>query len=264
MTVLDRIVEASRDRVRSENPHAPALRAAAEGLRSSRESHRFAAAVSRSDQISVIAEIKAASPSAGRIVADVDAAEVARSYARAGAAAISVVTEPRFFSGDLQWVSVAQEASGLPVVMKDFIVDERQILQGLAAGADAVLLLASVLDAVELRDHLALVHALGADALVEVHDDAELEKALKAEAPIIGINNRDLRDFSISLQTGERLVAQIPPETTRVAESGIRDRGDIERLRAAGFDAFLVGTSLLTSGNPEAALRALTEGPGGK
>ena len=263
MTVLDRIVAASRERVRADRTDLRALRAAAERARAARAPHRFAGALSRPGAINVIAEIMAASPSAGPIVHDLDAPAIARGYARAGAAALSVVTEPRFFSGRLAWVGAAGDASGLPVVMKDFVVDERQVLHGLAAGADAVLLLASVLDAPRLRDGIALLRDFGADALVEVHDAAELEKALAAEAPIIGINNRDLRDFSLSLETGERLVARVPRGITRVSESGIRAPRDVARLRAAGFDAFLVGTSLLSGGDPEAALRALLEQPDG-
>jgi indole-3-glycerol phosphate synthase len=182
---------------------------------------------------------------------------IARDYARGGAAAMSVVTEPEFFRGSRDWIVRAKTAGGLPVVMKDFVVEASQIVRGIAAGADAVLLLAALLDPARLRDYVALLEAYGCDALVEVHDEEELERAVAAGARIIGVNNRDLRDFRVDLATSERLGARIPAEAVRVAESGIRSREDMDRLRAAGFDAVLVGESLLRDADRAAAVRRL-------
>lgn len=253
MTVLDQIVERTRERLRVE---AKPDRRAAEEVAQSRAAFAFRAAVSR-DGVNVIAEIKSASPSAGSIVADPDVETIARDYARGGAAAISVVTEPEFFCGSREWLARATCASGLPVVMKDFVVEPSQILRGVAAGANAVLLLASLLDEVRLRDYIALLEAYGCDALVEVHDEEELARAVSAGARILGVNNRDLRSFHVDLATSERLGALMPPDVIRVAESGIRTRADVDRLRAAGFHAFLVGESLLRQEDRAAAVEAL-------
>ncbi|HEX6096571.1 MAG TPA: indole-3-glycerol phosphate synthase TrpC [Thermoanaerobaculia bacterium] len=253
MTVLDRIVERTRARLREE---ALPDRRAAEDISAARPAHAFRDALAR-EGVNVIAEIKAASPSAGDIMPDPDVESIARDYARGGAAAVSVVTEPEFFRGSHDWLARARVASGLPVVMKDFIVEPSQIVRGIAAGADAILLLASILDATQLRDYIALLEAYGCDALVEVHDEAELERAVTAKARIIGVNNRDLKSFHVDLATSERLGAQMPANAIRVAESGIRVRADVERLRAAGFHAFLVGESLLRQQDRVAAVQAL-------
>ena len=253
MTVLDQIVGRTRERLRDE---AKPDRRAAEEMAQTRPAHAFRDALSR-DGVNIIAEIKAASPSAGAIAPDPDVESIARDYARGGAAAVSVVTEPEFFRGSRDWLARARGASGLPVVMKDFIVDPSQIVRGIAAGADAILLLASLLDASRLRDFIGLLEAYGCDALVEVHDEEELERAAAAGARIIGVNNRDLRSFHVDLATSERLGAKMPAEAIRVAESGIRVRADVERLRAAGFHAFLVGESLLRQQDRTAAVQAL-------
>jgi len=257
MTILDDIV--SRTRARLTREPLPD-RSAAE--RAARSHLPFAlAAALRGDGIHVIAEIKAASPSAGAIVDNPDAGFIAGEYTRGGAAAISIVTEPEFFGGSREWLGRAAAASGLPVLMKDFVVDETQLIRGIAAGASAILLLASVLDAVQIRDFIACLDAFSCDALVEVHDRVELSRAMDGGARLIGVNNRDLRDFSVHLDASERLVQQIPEGTLRVAESGIKSRADIERLRAAGFDAFLVGESLLRQNDRSAAVRQLVFGP---
>lgn len=253
MTVLDQIVERTRERLRSEEKPD---RKAAEAVAEQRTPHAFRDALSR-DGVNIIAEIKSASPSAGSIVANPDVEAIAREYARGGAAAISVVTEPEFFNGSREWLARAREASGRPVVMKDFIVEASQIVRGVAAGADAILLLASLLDEAHLRDYVALLDAYGCDALVEVHDEEELARAVAAGASIIGVNNRDLRSFAVDLGTSERLGALMPAGAIRVAESGIRVREDVLRLRAAGFHAFLVGESLLRQSDRAAAVEAL-------
>lgn len=256
MTVLEQIVERTRERLRDEPLEVEDTRRAAIECRAARAPFAFRAALSR-DGVNVIAEIKSASPSAGSIVADPDVETIARDYARGGAAAISVVTEPEFFHGSRDWLARACGASGLPVVMKDFIVEPSQIMRGIAAGADAILLLASLLDARRLADFIGLIEAYGCDALVEVHDEEELERAVAARARIIGVNNRDLKSFHVDLATSERLGAKMPAEAIRVAESGIRVRADVERLRAAGFHAFLVGESLLRQEDRAAAVQAL-------
>ena len=253
MTVLDQIVERTRERLREE---AKPDRRAAEEVAQKRTPHAFRDALTR-EGVNVIAEIKSASPSAGSIVDDPDVEAIARDYARGGAAAVSVVTEPEFFRGSRNWLARARAASGLPVIMKDFIVEPSQIIRGIAAGADAILLLASLLDTRQLTDFIGLLEAYGCDALVEVHDETELDRAVKANARIIGVNNRDLRSFNVDLATSERLGALMPAEAIRVAESGIRTRDDVQRLRAAGFHAFLVGESLLRQNDRAAAVEAL-------
>jgi len=248
MTILDDIVAATRARLKTEPP--PDL-TVARRVAAARPPHRFEAALRR-DGINVIAEIKAASPSAGTIVVDPDVEQIASDYANGGAAAISIVTERDFFRGDREWIA---RVTQLPVVMKDFIVDESQLVRGVAAGASAVLLLASLLDANTIKHFIGILDDFGCDALVEVHDEIELERA--RDARIVGVNNRNLRDFSVDLGTSERL--QIPNGVVKVAESGIRTRADVDRLRAAGFHAFLVGESLLRQNDRAAAVRALTQ-----
>lgn len=255
-TVLDQIVERTRARLRDE---AKPDRRAAEAVAQQRTPFAFRMALAR-EGVNVIAEIKSASPSAGSIVDDPDVESIACDYARGGAAAISIVTEPEFFRGSRDWIARARSAAGLPVIMKDFVVEPSQIVRGIAAGADAILLLASILDAAQIRDYVAIAEAYACDAVVEVHDEAELERAAKGGARLIGVNNRDLRDFRVDLGTSERLAAAMPNDVIRVAESGIRTRADIDRLRAAGFHAFLIGESLLRQTDRAAAVRALVAG----
>jgi len=255
-TVLDRIVERTRERLRIEPMDVEDVRRAARERAAARTPFAFRAALSR-DAVNVIAEIKAASPSAGDIAPNPDVETIAADYARGGAAAISVVTEPEFFRGNAAWIARAKAATGLPVVMKDFIVEPSQLMRGIAAGADAVLLLASLLDGRRILEFIGLLEAYGCDALVEVHDEAELARAVEGGAKLIGVNNRDLRDFHVDLGISERLGALMPADAIRVAESGIRTRADVDRLRAAGFNAFLVGESLLRQADREAAVRAL-------
>jgi len=257
MTILDNIVARTRERLCSE---PPADRDAADHAAINRSPFRLTAAL-REDRINIIAEIKSASPSAGSIVDNPDVEAIAFYYELGGAAAISVVTEPDFFRGSRDWIEDASLASGLPVLMKDFIIEESQLIRGIAAGASAILLLASLLDAAQIRDFIAVLDEYTCDALVEVHDEAELARAVGGGARIIGINNRNLRDFSVDLGASERLALQIPPGVLRVAESGIKTRADIDRLRTSGFDAFLVGESLLRQNDRAAAVRQLVSAP---
>lgn len=256
--VLDAIVADTRRRLELEPPDRAALERAAGEMASRHSAHRFESALRRQGPAAnVIAEIKAASPSAGAIADSPDVEAIAAAYARGGAAALSVVTEPLHFRGSREWIARAGAASGLPVVMKDFVVEDVQLLEGIAAGASAVLLLASLLDASQISRFIGILDGYGVDALVEVHDETELGRAVDGGARIIGVNNRDLRDFSISLDTSERLSPLMPPAVVRVSESGVETRADVERLQRAGFQAFLVGTSLLRQPDREAAVRAL-------
>lgn len=254
MTILDDIVARTRARLGTE---APIDRDAAEIAARNRPPFALTAAL-RPGRINVIAEIKSASPSAGTIVDDPDVEAIAATYKQGGAAAISIVTEPEFFRGSREWIGRA--AGQLPVLMKDFVIEESQLIRGIASGASAILLLASLLDAKQIRDFIRCLDAFSCDALVEVHDESELERAINGGARIIGVNNRNLRDFSVDLGASERLARQIPDGVIRVAESGIKTRANVDRLRAAGFDAFLVGESLLRQNDRAAAVRQLVIG----
>ncbi len=259
-TVLDDIVRATRERLRGERADVEQLRREAFGARRFRPDHAFERAL-RNRGVNVIAEIKAASPSAGPIVSDPDVESIAGEYQRGGAAAISIVAEPEFFRGSRDWIARASSASGLPVIMKDFVVEPSQLFRGVAAGADAVLLLASLLDAKQIALFISFLDEYGVDALVEVHDDAELQRAIDGGARLIGVNNRDLKTFKVDLATSERLAKKIPKGAVKVAESGIGTHDDITRLRACGFDAFLVGESLLRQNDRAAAVRRLRGEP---
>ena len=223
----------------------------------------------------VIAEVKHRSPSAGAMLSGGRDSlppgshgsvgdgllpairSVAKAYRRAGAAAISVVTEPDFFGGDLAWLPEVKRVSGLPVLMKDFVVDEAQLDLALSLGADAVLLIVAALGDDELARLHRAARARGLAAIVEAHDEEEVRRALAAGAEVVGLNARDLRTFAVDLGRVAAMGKALPPSVVRVAESGIHGPGDVARLAAAGFDAFLVGESLLRSGDPARALRAL-------
>ncbi len=218
----------------------------------------FAAALC-GDDVRVIAEIKRASPSEGAIrEQDFDPAAIASGYEIAGAAALSVLTDGRYFGGHLDHLRAARAAVEIPVLRKDFVIHERQVIEARAAGADAVLLIVAVLDGGRLAELLALARELGMAALVEAHDETEVEAALAADARVIGVNNRDLRSFAVDLATTERLAAMVPADCVLVAESGVHTRADVERLAAAGADAVLVGTTLMRADDPGEALEELT------
>jgi indole-3-glycerol phosphate synthase len=250
---LDRIVARTRERLAAEPPPD---RPAAEIAARNRPPFALTTALS-SDGINIIAEIKAASPSAGAIVENPDVEAIAREYKAGGAAAISVVTERDWFHGSRDWIARAAAASGLPVLMKDFVVEESQLVRGVAAGASAILLLASLLDADQIRAFIACLDQFTCDALVEVHDERELERAVGGGARLIGVNNRNLRDFGVDLSTSARLSELMPAKVIRVAESGIKSSQHIDYLRASGFRAFLVGESLLRQNDRAAAVRRL-------
>jgi indole-3-glycerol phosphate synthase len=205
----------------------------------------------------VIAECKRRSPSRGVLRRDYDPAAIAMAYERAGAAAISVLTEPTFFDGSLEHLTAVRAAAKVPVLRKDFIVSEYQIVEAMAAGADAVLLVVAALDQDDLVRLLAAARTRGLDALVEVHNQDELERAAAAGADLVGVNSRNLRTLEVTLDVTHALAPKIPRGIVKVAESGLRTREDIAALVADGYDAFLVGERLMTAPDPGAALRAL-------
>ena len=217
----------------------------------------------RAGDIALIAEVKKASPSAGVICQDFDPVRIAKEYEAAGASCLSVLTDERFFQGSLDYLRQIRAAVRLPLLRKDFIVDERQILEAIEWGADAILLIVAILDDARLRHFHELATVAGLAALVEVHDEAELDRALTAGASLIGVNNRNLKSFTVDLATTERLAARIPrpvapaPSRLLVAESGIHTRADVERLKRAGAAAVLVGESLIRSGSIAAKAREL-------
>ncbi len=221
---------------------------------------RFSAALSRSGAVNVIAECKRRSPSKGVLRAAYDPAAIARGYAEAGAAAVSILTEPTFFDGSLDHLDAVRSAVDVPLLRKDFIVSEYQLLEAKMHGADAVLLIVAAVRPVELKvlhDHGL---RLGLDVLVEVHDATELAIALDAGARIVGVNNRNLRTLEVDLQASEALIAKIPPEVVGVSESGLRTPEDLVRLRALGYRAFLIGERFMTAENPGRALQGLLDG----
>jgi indole-3-glycerol phosphate synthase len=221
------------------------------------ETRDFFAALKHAEKPAVIAEIKRASPSAGQIRPHLEVSEVATSYQGAGAAAISVITEEDFFQGRVEYLEEARRAVSLPILCKDFIIDPRQILTTRAAGADGLLLIAAILPQSTLKELLAMASQLDMACLVEVHDEEELSRVLETEARLIGINNRDLRTFEVSLDTTLRLRPRIPSNRLVVSESGIQTRSDLQSLAAAGVDAVLVGTSLMRAEDPGQKLREL-------
>ncbi|HKQ88074.1 MAG TPA: indole-3-glycerol phosphate synthase TrpC [Candidatus Acidoferrales bacterium] len=254
-TILDRIVAARRESVAHRKRVLPdvALKLAVQKQPPARD---FAAALSRPG-CNVIAELKKASPSLGLIREDYQPVPLARSLEAAGAAALSVLTEEEFFQGSLADLKEVKKAVSVPILRKDFIVDPWQVWEARAAGADSLLLIVAVLDDAPLSELLALGRELGMEALVEVHSREELERAKAAGAKIIGVNNRDLRDFKVSLQTSLDLIQEIPEGVVAVSESGLHAREDIERLRLAGFDAFLIGERLMKQAEPAAGLKEL-------
>jgi len=257
-TVLDEILASTRARVAEERALGDI-----EELRSfaalAPEPRPFAAALGRPGAANVIAEHKRRSPSRGAIREDLDPVDVVRGYEKAGAAALSVLTDEPFFGGRVEHLVAARGATSLPILRKDFVVDPWQIWEARAAGADAVLLIVAALADDALQSLLATAGEAGMDALVEVHQRAELDRALAAGARIVGVNNRDLKTMEVSLETALSLAPAIPAGVVAVAESGIHDRDDLRRLRDAGFGAFLIGERLMGAPDPGQALRELLE-----
>jgi indole-3-glycerol phosphate synthase len=258
--ILRRIVEVKHAEVaaaRAAMP-LPALRAQAEARRTGRRGFEAALRAKLAAGLpAVIAEVKKASPSKGVLREHFVPAEIAASYEQHGAACLSVLTDERFFLGATAYLREARAACALPVLRKDFMVDAYQVAEAGAMGADCILLIAACLDDAQMSDLEAEAVALGLDVLVEVHDAAELARALKLKTRLVGINNRDLRSFEVTLDTTLGLLAQVPADRLLVTESGILSPGDVQRMRAAGVHSFLVGEAFMRAPDPGRALQAL-------
>jgi len=257
MSFLSEIIERKRQRVEAAKQFAPPR----ESFEVRPNSHRFRQALLR-DGINIIAEFKRRSPSKGVINADADLNEIVKNYAAGGAAAISVLTEEDYFSGSLDDLRAVKRSVDLPVLRKDFIFDEYQVYESAAAGADAVLLIVAALDDNQLVSLRRLVEdELGMDALIEVHTGAEMQRAIACGANVIGVNNRNLHTFEVSLDTSLSLAKDAPPGAVLISESGLNNSSDLGRLRDAGYRGFLIGESLMRSENPERALNDLMSRP---
>src|SRR5229473_3806221 len=254
-TILDRILEARRAEIDHRKRVLPET-ALKYGVKAATPLRDFSAALCR-DGLNVLAELKPASPSRGVIRDPFEPAALGQALESAGACALSVLTEGEFFRGSLKNLRDARKVVQLPVLRKDFIFDPWQVWETRANDADSFLLIVAVLDDVLLRDLIALGRELGMEPLVEVHTSGELERALAADARIVGINNRDLRTLTVSLDTSFELIGSVSDNCIAVSESGLRTHDDLMKLRAAGFDAFLIGTHLMLSPDPPAALGAL-------
>ena len=217
----------------------------------------FEQRLTRDGTVNVIAECKRRSPSKGVLASAYDPVAIARAYAQGGAAAISVLTEPTFFDGALEHLSAVRAAVDVPLLRKDFMVDPYQLLEARANGADAVLLIVAALDQPVLEDLQARAWDMGLATLVEVHDDQELSRAVASGARVVGVNNRNLRTLQVDVTASDRLAAAMPAHVTAVSESGLQSRTDLERLAAAGYDAFLIGERFMTDPDPAAALQML-------
>ena len=254
--ILTRIIDAKQKRLQMAKMRVPEA-IVRQMAKTAGEAPSFREALENSRRVRMIAEIKKASPSKGVLKPDLDVERFASAYTQAGASAISVVTEEDFFQGDLGWVTKVCQVCSLPVLRKDFIYDSFQVYETRAAGAGAILFIVAMLEPAELKDLLTLARELKLDALVEVHDEAELGEALEAGASIVGVNNRDLKTFNVDIRTSLRLSRLIPDDRLFVVESGLDSKDDIETLLEAGADAFLVGEYFITAPDPAAALRGL-------
>ena len=257
--ILQRIVAVKREEVERARAtrDLASVRAAARGRGDVRGFEHAMRARIAQGRAAVIAEIKKASPSKGVLREQFEPAEIAASYAQHGAACLSVLTDERFFQGSASCLGQARSACDLPALRKDFIVDEYQVHESRAIGADCILLIAACLDDAQMAEFEACARDLGMAVLVEVHDAAELERALKLETPLVGVNNRNLRTFEVSLQTTLSLVPRLPAGRLLVSESGILATADVQRLRDAGVHAFLVGEAFMRAPDPGLALARL-------
>jgi indole-3-glycerol phosphate synthase len=254
-SILEIIVSEKRREVEAKARRLP-LAALKERLAARKAPRDFAAAL-RGDNIKLIAEVKKASPSRGVLVRDFDPLALASTYAQSGAAAISVLTEVAHFQGRLEYLAAIRDRVSVPLLRKDFIFDAYQVYESAVSGADALLLIAAILSPEQLRNLLELSHNLGMSCLVEVHNEREIKKALKSGAEIIGINNRDLKTFEVDIETTRRLGALVPGGKIVVSESGISHRDDVQKLKAWGVDAVLVGEALVTAKDIPAMIKEL-------
>ncbi|HWP17881.1 MAG TPA: indole-3-glycerol phosphate synthase TrpC [Burkholderiaceae bacterium] len=259
--ILQKIVAVKREEIAAARGRRSlaSLREEAEARRDVRDFEGALRSAIEAGRAGVIAEIKKASPSKGVLRGHFVPADIARSYAAHGAACLSVLTDVQFFQGSADYLRQARGACELPVLRKDFIVDDYQLFEARAMGADCVLLIVACLADAQMRDLEAIARTLGMAVLVEVHDEAELERALRLRTPLVGINNRNLRTFDVSLDTTLDMLARVPADRLLVTESGILAREDVRRMRDAGVHAFLVGEAFMRAAEPGAALRELFE-----
>lgn len=257
--ILDKIVAVKREEVAAaiQRKSLAVVRADAESRVLTRDFFGALKAKIAAGKPAVIAEIKKASPSKGVLREDFIPADIAQSYAEHGAACLSVLTDVQFFQGEVDYLKQARASCQLPVLRKDFMVDPYQIYESRAVGADCILLIAACLDDAQMKDLEAIARSLDMAVLVEVHDGVELERALKLKTPLIGINNRNLKTFEVTLDTTLSLKAQVPADRLLVTESGILNRDDVLRMGAAGVNAFLVGEAFMRAPDPGEALAAL-------
>ncbi|MBI2829397.1 MAG: indole-3-glycerol phosphate synthase TrpC [Acidobacteria bacterium] len=251
VAATQRVIEVRREREPAVTLEKRAAAALPSGARFERE-------LGAAGRVNVIGECKRRSPSRGVLAAEYDPASIARLYERGGAAAISVLTEPTFFDGALEHLTAVRRAVSLPLLRKDFIVDDYQLFEARAAGADAILLIVAALEQPDLVRLQARAWELGLAALVEVHDEEELTRAVDSGARLIGVNNRNLRTLQVDIDASYRLGARIPPGVIGVSESGLRSRADLERLAAAGYRAFLIGERFMTDVDPARSIGELT------
>jgi len=253
---LTRIRDSKKEELVSLKYNLP-LREIKARLHDVEECRDFRDALCRAEPVALIGEIKKRSPSKGILKEDLNIGEFVKIYERSGASAISILTERFFFSGNTEYIGIAKEHTTLPILRKDFLIDEYHIYESRLTGADAILLIVALLEEPMLKDFIALASELGMASLVEVHDEWELEKALKAEADIIGINNRDLRTFQVDINTTFRVIKEVPEDKIVVSESGINTGEDVKKLIDAGVRAILVGEALVTAKDPEEKIREL-------
>jgi len=257
-TILDEIIENKLLEVGHSEKTLP-LQQIIDGLHNARPVRDFYSALKPEGNLRIIAEIKRASPSKGIIRKDFDPLRIALSYSSGGASALSVLTDEKFFKGSLSYLSQIRDTVQTPLLRKDFILNPYQVYEARYFGADAILLIVAALEQEVLSELLELAESLGMNALVEVHDEQELERALSVHAKIIGINNRDLKTFTVDLDVSLKLSKRIPSETIVVAESGIRSSGDIAKLRSEGIHVFLIGETFMKTPEPGKALSNLIE-----
>ena len=258
--LLETIVAATRRIIEVRQQKEPLAALAERAGAAASRAGRFQMALGRTDRLNVIAECKRRSPSKGVLRAEYDPVAIASAYEEAGAAAISVLTEPTFFDGSLEHLIAVRGVVDVPILRKDFIVSEYQLLEAKAAGADAILLIVAALRPVELKvlhDH---ARRYGLDALVEVHDGTELAIAIDAGAKIVGVNNRSLRTLDVDVHASDELIARMPPGIVAISESGLKTSEDLERLRQLGYRAFLIGERFMTAAEPGEALKGLLDG----
>lgn len=254
--VLAKILDHKRGEIAAAKAHRPAEVLQAE-LATAPPVRDFVAALRAAPDIGLIAEVKKASPSAGIIRADFDPLKIADIYQAAGASCLSVLTDEHFFQGHLNYLKRIRETASVPLLRKDFIIDRYQVLEARAAGADCVLLIAECLDDCTLRDLYFYAGELGMESLIEIYDPENLDRVLKLDPPLIGVNNRDLRTFVVDLNHTLEIVPRVPKSTLLISESGIKTRADVERLKSAGVGAILVGETLMRADDIGAALREM-------